>query len=76
MSLDRVEKFWNQSYIKTIAPFFIYTSTFQTKSTVLFQYTDFLITFQRFGLLAKIEQLIWLHKNMLPGTTIGNLYAS
>ena len=76
MSLDRVEKFWNQIYIKTIA-LFIYTSTFKTKSTELFQYTDdFNNSLKMTPILVKIEPLIWLYKYMLPDITIGKLYAS
>jgi len=39
MSLDRVEKFGNQIYIKTFA-LLTYTSSFKTKPIVLFQYRD------------------------------------
>jgi hypothetical protein len=52
----------------------MYTSTFKTKSTVLFQYTDDFNKISNMApILANIEHLIWLYKYMLPDITVGKL---
>ena len=40
MSRDKAEKFWNEIYILKKLTFFMYTSTFTTKTTLIFQYTN------------------------------------